>query len=173
MSKSTAINIDKEFSKLSFLRGRTPETTNEEAEGAFALLSEYRDGGIYIAHYSGFSEWEKHSSGDEFVQILDGKTTLILLEKNQEQRSNLIKGEIFIVPKDIWHRFESPDGVKVMTVTPQPTEHSISYKTSTTLDGSRQLAWPVSPFVAKKQWRKKVSDLLRSWFCRINTLIKG
>jgi hypothetical protein len=152
MSKSTAINIDKEFSKLSFLRGRTPETTNEEAEGAFALLSEYRD---------------------EFVQILDGKTTLILLEKNQEQRSNLIKGEIFIVPKDIWHRFESPDGVKVMTVTPQPTEHSISYKTSTTLDGSRQLAWPVSPFFAKKQWRKKVSDLLRSWFCRINTLIKG
>jgi quercetin dioxygenase-like cupin family protein len=131
MSKSAAINIDKEFSKVSFLRRRTPETTNEEAEGAFALLSEYRDGGIYIAHYSGFSEWEKHSNGDEFVQILDGKTTLILLENNQEQRNNLIKGETLIVPKNIWHRFESPDGVKVMTITPQPTEHSISHPIKT------------------------------------------
>ena len=131
MSKSVPININNEFSKVSFLNGRTPETSDEEAKGAFALLSEYRDGGIYIAHYSGFSEWEKHPNGDEFVQVLEGKTTLILLENNQEQRNNLAIGEILIVPKDIWHRFESPDGVKIMTITPQPTEHSISHPIET------------------------------------------
>lgn len=124
MSKSSPINIENEFSKVNCLKGRTPETTEEEAKGAFALLSEYRDGGIYIAHYSGFSQWEKHSNGDEFVQVLDGKTTLILLEGTQEKRNNLTAGEILVVPKDIWHRFESPAGVKLMTITPQPTEHS-------------------------------------------------
>ena len=131
MSRSEAINIENEFSRVSFLKGRTPETTGDEAKGAFALLSKYRDGGIYIGHYSGLSEWEKHSNGDEFVQVLDGKTTLILIENNQENRNSLAAGEMLVVPKDIWHRFESPDGVKVMTITPQPTEHRISHPSET------------------------------------------
>ena len=127
MTKSVPINIGSEFSKLNFLTGRTPETTDEEAKGAFALLSEYRDGGIFIGHYSGFSEWEKHPNGDEFVQVLEGRTTLILLDNNQEYSNSMTTGEMLIVPKDTWHRFESPDGVKIMTITPQPTEHSISH----------------------------------------------
>jgi hypothetical protein len=27
------------------------------------------------------------------------------------------------VPQNTWHRFEAPDGVSLMTATPQPTEH--------------------------------------------------
>jgi mannose-6-phosphate isomerase-like protein (cupin superfamily) len=131
VSKSASINIDNEFSKVSFLNGRTPETSDEAAAGAFAILSEYRDGAIYIGHYAGFSEWERHSNGDELVQVWEGQTTLILLENNQEQRNNLTTGEMLIVPKNTWHRFETPDGVKVMTITPQPTDHSISYPTET------------------------------------------
>lgn len=131
MLKSEPSNIAGEFSKLTFLNGRAPETTDEEAKDAFALLSEYRDGGIYIAHYSGFSEWEKHSNGDEFVQVLDGKTTLIPLVNNQEQRNSLGAGEMLVVPKDIWHRFEAPDGVKILTITPQPTLHSVSHPNAT------------------------------------------
>jgi hypothetical protein len=30
---------------------------------------------------------------------------------------------VAIVPKNTWHRFEAPDGVSLMTATPQPTEH--------------------------------------------------
>lgn len=131
MPKSTTINLAGEFSKLTYLNGRTPDTTDEESKDSFALLSEYRDGGVYIAHYSGISEWERHSNGDEFVQVLDGVTTLILLENNQEQRNNLKAGEVMVVPKGIWHRFESPDGVKVMTITPQPTDHSIKLPINT------------------------------------------
>lgn len=125
MSKSVPINIDNEFSKLKFLKGRAPETNDEQAKDAFALLSEYRDGGIYIAHYSGNSQWERHCNGDEFVHVLDGKTALILLINTQEQTTNLTAGEFLVVPKGIWHRFEAPEGVKVMTITPLPTDHSI------------------------------------------------
>jgi hypothetical protein len=28
-----------------------------------------------------------------------------------------------IVPRNAWHQFDAPDGVCVMTATPQPTEH--------------------------------------------------
>ena len=131
MSKSVAIAIDDEFSRVKFLPNRTPETTDEEAKNAFALLSEYRDGGIYIAHYSGFSEWERHLNGDEFVQILGGETSLILLSNNQEQRNSLSSGQMLVIPKGVWHRFESPNGVKVMTITPQPTEHCIERPSGT------------------------------------------
>lgn len=131
MSKSVPITIDREFLRVKFLKGRTPETTNEEAKDAFALLSEYRDGGIYVAHYSGFSEWERHPKGDEFVQVLDGETTLILLKQNQEQRNTLSNGQMLVIPQGVWHRFESPNGVKVMTITPQPTEHQIEKPSGT------------------------------------------
>jgi hypothetical protein len=30
---------------------------------------------------------------------------------------------VAIVPQGAWHRFEAPDGVTLMTATPQPTEH--------------------------------------------------
>ena len=125
MPKSVAIKINDGFARVKFLKDRTPETTNDEAKDAFALLSEYRDGGIYIANYSGLSEWERHPKGDEFVHILSGETTLILLDGDVEQRNNLSSGHLLVIPIGVWHRFESPNGVKIMTITPQPTEHSI------------------------------------------------
>jgi mannose-6-phosphate isomerase-like protein (cupin superfamily) len=30
---------------------------------------------------------------------------------------------IVIVPQGAWHRFKAPDGVSLMTTTPQPTQH--------------------------------------------------
>jgi mannose-6-phosphate isomerase-like protein (cupin superfamily) len=35
----------------------------------------------------------------------------------------LTAGMMAIVPQGTWHRFEAPDGVCVMTATPQPTDH--------------------------------------------------
>jgi mannose-6-phosphate isomerase-like protein (cupin superfamily) len=30
---------------------------------------------------------------------------------------------VIVVPQNTWHRFEAPDGVSLVTATPQPTEH--------------------------------------------------
>jgi len=35
----------------------------------------------------------------------------------------LTAGMLAVVPQGAWHRFDSPDGVSLMTATPQPTEH--------------------------------------------------
>jgi len=125
MNKSKVISISKEFEKLTFVGNRTPESTDEELEGAFLELSGYRDGAIFIGHYAGNSEWERHSKGDEIVYVLEGETRLVLLTQNGEMSNLLRSGELLIVPQNTWHRFETSEGVKIMTVTPQPTDHSL------------------------------------------------
>jgi len=97
----------------------------KKLRGAFAMLSEYRDGAVFIGHYAGNSKWERHSNGDEIVFVVEGETTLILLVKDKEIPNTLGQGELLVVPKNTWHRFETSKAVKIMSVTPQPTDHSI------------------------------------------------
>ncbi len=125
MPKATPISIEAAFERLKFLANRTPETSDEEAEGAFAMLSEYRDGAVFIGHYAGNSKWERHSNGDEIVFVVEGETILILLVDNKEVSNRLGQGELLVVPENTWHRFETSKAVKIMSVTPQPTDHSI------------------------------------------------
>ena len=124
MAKGQSISLDKIFSTLKFLANRTPDTTDGEAAGAFAKLSDYRDGAVFIGHYAGQSEWERHSQGDEIVFVVEGATTLILLDSKGEHPNLMGAGDLLVVPQNQWHRFVTPDGVKIMSVTPQPTDHS-------------------------------------------------
>ena len=57
--------------------------------------------------------------------VIDGETTLVFLESNEETKNVMMKGDLIVVPQNTWHRFESPKGVKIMTVTPEPTDHQI------------------------------------------------
>ena len=125
MPKATPISIEAAFERLRFLANRTPETSDEEAEGAFAMLSGYRDGAVFIGHYAGNSKWERHSNGDEIVFVVEGETTLILLVGGKEIPNTLGQDELLVVPKNTWHRFETSKAVKIMAVTPQPTDYSI------------------------------------------------
>ena len=65
MSKSAVINLAKEFTNLTFVGNRTPTSTDEQLARAFAQLAPYRDGAIFIGHYAGTSEWERHTQGDD------------------------------------------------------------------------------------------------------------
>ena len=89
------------------------------------MLSEYRDGAIYVGHYSGSSEWERHSIGDEIVVALEGKTTIVLRVDRRDERIELGSGDVIVVPRGTWHRFEKSMDLRVMTVTPQPTDHTL------------------------------------------------
>jgi quercetin dioxygenase-like cupin family protein len=118
----TIVDLKAEFAKLTMLKGRTPTTPEAERAGAFARLAPYRDGAIFTAKFAGTSAWERHPQGDEIVQIIDGATTLHLMTGEGRQSLLLGAGMVAIVPQDTWHQFEAPDGVCVMTATPQPTE---------------------------------------------------
>ena len=104
LTKSTPISIGQAFDSIQFLADRTPEASGND--DGFCTLGDYRDCAIFLAHYAGNSEWERHTNGDEIANFMP-------------------QGTLLVVPQNIWHRFESPKGVKVMTITPQPTDHSI------------------------------------------------
>jgi mannose-6-phosphate isomerase-like protein (cupin superfamily) len=57
------------------------------------------------------------------VHIVEGKTTLHLITAEGRQSLALTAGMLVVVPQNAWHQFESPDGVALMTTTPQPTEN--------------------------------------------------
>ena len=119
-----AVHIETELAKLPVMRGRTPDTPLEEEDKAFATLAELGDGGVFAGSFEGESPWERHTKGDELVHILAGETRLTLLTEDGPQELVMTSGMLTVVPQGTWHRFQAPDGVTVLTVTPQPTDHS-------------------------------------------------
>ena len=117
-------NLHAEFAKLNMMHGRTPQTTAAEREEnrALARLMPYRDGTIFIAKFAGSGVWERHPRGDEIVQIFDGTATLHVVSDGRPEAFTLSAGAFVVIPQGAWHRFESADGVSLMTATPQPSE---------------------------------------------------
>ncbi|WP_425258495.1 cupin domain-containing protein [Rubrivivax sp. RP6-9] len=115
------------IASLKYLPNRRPEMVlTGGAEEAFAEVAPTRDGAVYVGHYSGESEWERHSAGDELVLVLEGETTVVLKVGQSEEQVTLREKELVVVPAGVWHRFVSSKNLKVLTVTPQPTEHRIT-----------------------------------------------
>ena len=114
------------LNRLTYLPNRTPEMAfNGGAELAFSEVAPYRNGAIFVGHYSGDSEWERHPEGDEIVMCIEGRTTIVLLVNGEQHRIDLNSDELVVVPQGCWHRFEGSVQLKVLGVTPQPTDHSL------------------------------------------------
>lgn len=120
---TAVFDLDGEFDKLTMLNGRTPQMTGGDRQESSAQLATYRDGSIFTTKFNGIGAWERHPKGDEIVQIVHGTTTLDLETDAGIEAIELKAGMMAVVPKGAWHRFRSPEGVSLMTVTPLPTEH--------------------------------------------------
>ena len=123
------IDLAGAYAGLGFLPDRVPDDDRRSAiEGGppwFANLATYRDGGIFIVHYAGDSEWERHPH-DEVVMVVDGATTMTLIVDGVDHEVSLSSQQLVVVPAETWHRFHTPDGARVLTVTPLPTDHVVA-----------------------------------------------
>lgn len=117
------IDLNAELAKLTMLHSRRPLDGAEKKKDAIVQLAPYRNGAIFASKFSGDSGWERHRQGEEIVQVVDGTATLQLLTEDGPQSVLLSAGMMVIVPSGMWHRFDSSDGVTLITVTPQPTDH--------------------------------------------------
>jgi quercetin dioxygenase-like cupin family protein len=124
-SPPSPVSVDDAVVGLRFLPDRSPATTAEESDGVFARLADYREGGVFVGRWAGTSGWERHRVGEEIVMVMEGATTIFFLTDDGELPAELTAGQLVIVPQGTWHRFETPDSVLVMSVTPQPTDHSV------------------------------------------------
>lgn len=118
------VDINAELKERPTLSGRTRYTSSEESAAAFATLAPFRDGAVFAGSFSGESPWERHLNGDELVHILDGATTVSIIVDDEPRTFEMRAGMLIIVPQGCWHRFNSPQGVTLLTMTPQPTEHA-------------------------------------------------
>ncbi|MEM7322929.1 MAG: cupin domain-containing protein [Actinomycetota bacterium] len=127
------ISLTDRFAALDLLPNRTPDLEDRVTEDAgprwLDTLGTYRDGGIFIVHYSGDSAWERHVA-DEVVMVIDGETTMTLVIDGAATEVLMTSMQMVVVPADTWHRFHTPDRVQVMTITPQPTEHRLDDPTT-------------------------------------------
>ncbi|MEZ5758393.1 MAG: cupin domain-containing protein [Emcibacteraceae bacterium] len=124
MTEIKAADIESELSKLKMLEGRDENTPVEVSAAAFAKLASFDTGGVFTGSFSGDSPWERHNAGDELVHILKGEADLSILTRDGPEVLNMKAGMLTVVPKGLWHRFHAPNGVTVLTATPQPTDHS-------------------------------------------------
>ncbi len=119
-----AVDIEAALATRPVLRGRRPDTPAEEVAAAFATLAAFGEGGVFAGGFAGDTAWERHPKGDELVQVLSGAATLTILAEDGPQVLQMKAGMIAVVPRGRWHRFQAPDGVTLLTATPQPTDHS-------------------------------------------------
>ena len=118
-----AVDLTSAFDALTFLADRTVDSTTDQLGPAFARLADSQMGAVFIGHYAGDSQWERHAHGDEYVAVVDGETEMTMIVDGADITNTMTAGQFVIVPQGTWHRFHTPVGVKVMTITPQPTDH--------------------------------------------------
>ena len=119
-----AVDVKAAAASRPVLKNRTSETVGLPADAAFAVLAETENGRVFVGSYEGRSAWERHSKGDELVQIVDGQATLTMMLDGEAVELEMQAGMITVVPRNRWHRIDAPDGVTVMTMTPQPTDYA-------------------------------------------------
>jgi len=93
-----------------------------DRQGSGARLARYRDGVLFTTKFAGKGHWESHLTGDELIHILDGTATLQIVGEDGPQSFALRAGTIAVIPQGAWHRFQSSEGVTLMTATPSPSE---------------------------------------------------
>lgn len=125
MSKGIPIDVRAAFEKLTFFGARTPESHGSAPESFAARLADCRNGGVFVAHWAGLGEWERHPA-DEVVLVLEGRARAFLVEDGEEREHVLAEGQLIVIPENTWHRFETT-GVKILTVTPRPTDHRVEF----------------------------------------------
>ena len=119
---TTLLDLDSELGKLTMFRGRTPTSTREERRGSTARLASYRDAAIFVSKSAGRGAWERHPDGDEFVYIVEGSAMLHVVSQAGSQSFPVDAGKLAIVPAGAWHRFDYPEGVTLLTITPGRSE---------------------------------------------------
>lgn len=96
-----------------------------QPEGSFIDLVGFNQHAFGVCSITGISPvWEMHPDTDEYFHILDGDAIFLLLEESGEKQYVASAGEVFVVPKGIWHKPGSPAGMKFIYLTPGQSLHS-------------------------------------------------
>ncbi|GAB1516042.1 cupin domain-containing protein [Actinophytocola sp. KF-1] len=85
------------------------------------IVTTVNDYDIRLARFAGEHVWHVHLDTDEFFLVLDGTIDIGLREEAGERTVTLRRGEVFVVPRGVFHKPSSADGAAVLLVEPTGT----------------------------------------------------
>ena len=85
------------------------------------IVTTVNDYDIRLARFAGEHIWHVHHDTDEFFLVLDGTIDIGLREETGERTVTLRRGEVFVVPRGVFHKPSSADGAAVLLVEPAGT----------------------------------------------------
>lgn len=103
----------------------TPGTSEHEAQMAMRELGSLNDSTLGVIRFSGETPWERHPSGDELLQVIEGAVDVTVLSDDGPVEATVAAGAVFIVPRGLWHRQRPHGAVTLLFATPAlGSEHS-------------------------------------------------
>jgi mannose-6-phosphate isomerase-like protein (cupin superfamily) len=94
------------------------QTTSDDASAAMKMLGNFNQCMMGLVCFSGLTPWERHND-DEFLHVLEGEVAVTILGDDKVNEVTLHAGSIFVVPGGLWHKQNSPEGVKLLFLTSQ------------------------------------------------------
>jgi mannose-6-phosphate isomerase-like protein (cupin superfamily) len=85
------------------------------------IVANVNDYDIRLARFAGEHIWHVHNDTDEFFLVFDGIIHIGLREPGGERTVTLGRGELFVVPRGVFHKPSSPGGAVVLLVEPTGT----------------------------------------------------
>jgi mannose-6-phosphate isomerase-like protein (cupin superfamily) len=67
----------------------------------------------------GSSPWERHNNGDELLLVTDGEVQIEILDLDGSSRVELLReGNLFVVPRGLWHQLTASAHVNILYISP-------------------------------------------------------
>lgn len=84
------------------------------------IVTRVNDYDIRLARFAGEHVWHVHEDTDEFFLVLDGEIEIGLRDPG-ERAVKLSRGQVFVVPRGVFHKPSSEHGAAVLLVEPAGT----------------------------------------------------
>lgn len=93
------------------------QTTAADADAATRVFAGFNQCNLGLVSFSGLTPWERHPD-DELLYVLEGEIDVTILPaKGDAQALTLKPGNVFVVPKTLWHHQNAPNGATVLFAT--------------------------------------------------------
>ncbi|OUI99872.1 cupin domain-containing protein [Acetobacter cibinongensis] len=90
--------------------------TDDVATSGLKMLFPFGQHDVGLLRFQGSTPWEEHPN-DEFLLVVEGETTLTLRTEDGETQATARKGDVLLVPGQVWHRQDAPAPVTLMFIT--------------------------------------------------------
>lgn len=100
--------------------GRSRDQLGKLAKRANEILGSFNADTVGIGRYvPGSSPWERHNNGDELLLVTDGEVRIEILQQDGGSRAELLReGNLFVVPKGLWHQLTASAHVNILYISP-------------------------------------------------------